>query len=57
MYVDCLQEAYAGHTWTGMESIRIVLVRFSLVGCTSIRIAVTHGYEYPLVCGSLHVAI
>jgi hypothetical protein len=45
MYVDHLQEAYIGHTWTGVESICDMLVRFSLVECTSIRITVTLGYE------------
>jgi hypothetical protein len=28
---------------------------FSPAGCTSIRIAATLGYDYPLVCGSHHV--
>jgi hypothetical protein len=39
------QEAYAGRTWTGVRSIRVVLVRFSPTGCTSIRITVTLIYE------------
>jgi hypothetical protein len=44
-YGDHPQEVYAGRTWTGVGSIRVVLVRFSPAGCTSIRIAVTLGYE------------
>jgi hypothetical protein len=44
-YGDRPQEAYAGRTWTGVGSIRVVLVEFSPAGCTSIRIAVTLGYE------------
>jgi hypothetical protein len=44
-YGDRPQEAYAGHTWTGMESVCVVLVGFSTAGCTSIRIAATLGYE------------
>jgi hypothetical protein len=39
------KKAYAGCTWTGMGSVRVVLDEFSLVGCTSIRIAMTLGYE------------
>jgi hypothetical protein len=31
--------------WTGVRSIRDVLVGFSPVGCTSIRIGATLGYE------------
>jgi hypothetical protein len=31
--------------WTGAESVHVVCIRFSLVGCTSIRIAATLGYE------------
>jgi hypothetical protein len=38
-------EAYTGHTWTGVESVRVVLVGFSPTGCTSIRIATTLRYE------------
>jgi hypothetical protein len=44
-YEDRLQEAYVGRTWTGLGSVRVVLVGFSLVECTSIRIAATLGYE------------
>jgi hypothetical protein len=39
------QEAYAGSTWTGVGSVRVMLIGFSPVGCTSIRIAVTLRYE------------
>jgi hypothetical protein len=45
MYADRPQEAYAGCTWIGVGSIRVVLVGISSVGCTSIRIAATLGYE------------
>jgi hypothetical protein len=55
MYGDRPQEVYIGCTWTGMGSIRVVLVGFSSVECTSIRIAATLGYEEPLVCASHHV--
>jgi hypothetical protein len=44
-YRDRPQEAYAGHTWTDVGSVRVVLVGFSPVWCTSIRIAATLGYE------------
>jgi hypothetical protein len=44
-YGDCPHEAYTGHTWTGMGSVRVVLIRFSPVWCTSIRITVTLRYE------------
>jgi hypothetical protein len=44
-YGDRPQEAYAGRTWTGVGSVRVVLVGFSPAGCTSIRIAATLGYE------------
>jgi hypothetical protein len=44
-YRDHPEEAYAGRTWTGVGSVRVVLVGFSPVGCTSIRIAATLGYE------------
>jgi hypothetical protein len=44
-YGDRLQEAYAGRTWTDVESVRVMLVGFSPTGCTSIRIAATLGYE------------
>jgi hypothetical protein len=44
-YGDHPQEAYAGHTWTGVGSVRFVLVGFSPAGCTSIRITVTLRYE------------
>jgi hypothetical protein len=36
MYGDRPQEAYAGCTWTGVGIVHVVLVGFSLVGCTSI---------------------
>jgi hypothetical protein len=45
MYRDRPQEAYAGRMWTGVGSVRVVLVGFSPAGCTSIRIAMTLGYE------------
>jgi hypothetical protein len=35
-YEDRPQEAYTGHTWTSVGSVRVVLVRFSPAGCTSI---------------------
>jgi hypothetical protein len=44
-YGDRPQEAYAGHMWTGMGSIHVVLVEFSPAGCTSIRITATLRYE------------
>jgi hypothetical protein len=44
-YGDHPQEAYTRRTWTGVGSIRVVLIGFSPTGCTSIRIAVTLGYE------------
>jgi hypothetical protein len=44
-YGDRPQEAYARRTWTGVESVRVVLAGFSPAGCTSIRITVTFGYE------------
>jgi hypothetical protein len=44
-YGDCPQEAYAGYTWTGVGSVCVVLIRFSPVGCTSIRITVTLRYK------------
>jgi hypothetical protein len=44
-YGDCPQEAYTGRTWTGVGSVRVVLVGFSPAGCISIRITVTLGYE------------
>jgi hypothetical protein len=44
-YRDRPQEAYAGRTWTGMGSVRVLLVGFSPTGCTSIRITATLGYE------------
>jgi hypothetical protein len=44
-YGDRPQEAYTGRTWTGVGSVRVVLVGFSPVGCTSIRITATLGYE------------
>jgi hypothetical protein len=45
MYRDRSQEAYTGRMWTGVGSVRVVLAGFSLVGCTSIRITATLGYE------------
>jgi hypothetical protein len=42
---DRPHEAYVGRTWTGVRSVRVVLVGFSPVGCTSIRIVATLGYE------------
>jgi hypothetical protein len=44
-YGDHPREAYAGRTWTGVGSVRVVLVGFSLTGCTSIRIVATLRYE------------
>jgi hypothetical protein len=44
-YGDRPREAYAGRTWTGVGSVRVVLVVFSSVGRTSIRITATLGYE------------
>jgi hypothetical protein len=44
-YGDRPQEAYAGRTWIGVGSVRVVLVGFSPAGCTSIRITATLGYE------------
>jgi hypothetical protein len=44
-YGDHPQEAYTGRTWTGVGSICVMLVEFFPAGCTSIRIAVTLGYE------------
>jgi hypothetical protein len=32
-------------TWTGVGSVRVVLVGFSPAGCTSIQITATPGYE------------
>jgi hypothetical protein len=32
MYGDCPQEAYEWHMWTGVESVRVVCIRFSLQG-------------------------
>jgi hypothetical protein len=34
-------------------SVHVVLVGFSLVGCTSIRIAMTLGYEYHLFAAAM----
>jgi hypothetical protein len=45
IYGDCPQEAYARRTWTGVGSVHVVLIRFSPVWCTSIRITATLGYE------------
>jgi hypothetical protein len=44
-YGDHPQEAYAGRTWTGVGSVRGVLVEFFPAGYTSIRITATLGYE------------
>jgi hypothetical protein len=41
----CPQETYAGRTWTGVGSIRVMLIGFSLAGCISIRITATLRYE------------
>jgi hypothetical protein len=35
-YGDRPQEAYVRRTWTGVGSVRVVLVGFSPAGCTSI---------------------
>jgi hypothetical protein len=40
-YGDRRQEAYVGRMWTGIESVCVMLIMFSPVGCTSIRITVT----------------
>jgi hypothetical protein len=44
-YGDHPQKAYVRHMWTGVRSVRVVLVRLSHAWCTSIRIAATLGYE------------
>jgi hypothetical protein len=44
-YRDRLHEVYTRRTWTGVGTVRVVLVGFSPAGCTSIRIAATLGYE------------
>jgi hypothetical protein len=44
-YGDRLQEAYAGYIWTGVGSVRVVLIGFSPTGCTSIRIIATLEYK------------
>jgi hypothetical protein len=44
-YENSPQEAYTGRAWTGVGSVRGVLVGFSPAGCTSIRIATTLRYE------------
>jgi hypothetical protein len=44
-YVDCPQKAYARRRWTGVRSVRVMLIEFSPAGCTSIRITVTLRYE------------
>jgi hypothetical protein len=44
-YGDRPQEAYARRTWTGMGSVCVMLVGFSPVGCTLIRIAAPLRYE------------
>jgi hypothetical protein len=43
--------SYADQVWKACD----VLLGFSPVGCTSIRIAATLGYEYHLSCNSNHV--
>jgi hypothetical protein len=45
IYVNYSQEAYTGRTWTSVRSVHVVLIGFSLIGCTSIQIVVTLGYE------------
>jgi hypothetical protein len=35
----------ARRTWTAVGSLRVVLIGFPPVGCTSIRIIATIGYE------------
>jgi hypothetical protein len=35
----------AGHTWTDAGSVRVMLIRVSPIGCTSIRITTTFRYE------------
>jgi hypothetical protein len=47
------RETYEWHTWTARGSIHGVLIRFSLAGCTSIRITMTLGYEYRLLVESI----
>jgi hypothetical protein len=44
-YGDCSPEVYVGRTWTGVGSVRVMLVRFFSPGCILIRIAATLGYE------------
>jgi hypothetical protein len=44
-YEDHPQEAYVGRTWTGVESVCVMLVKISPTGCTSIQIVTTLGYE------------
>jgi hypothetical protein len=44
-YGDRPWEAYTERTWTGVGSVRVVLVKFTLAGCTSIRITATLRYE------------
>jgi hypothetical protein len=44
-YGDRLQEAYAGYIWTGVGSVRVVLIGFSPTGCTSIQIVTTLEYK------------
>jgi hypothetical protein len=45
MYGDRPQEAYVGRTWTGVGSVRVMLVGFFPTWCTSIRITATLRYE------------
>jgi hypothetical protein len=44
-YGDYPREVYAGRAWTGVGSVRGMLVGFSPAGCTLIRIVVTLRYE------------
>jgi hypothetical protein len=44
-YGDCPQETYVGRTWTSVGSVRVMLVRVSPAGCTSIGIVATLEYE------------
>jgi hypothetical protein len=44
-YGECPQEAYTRHMWIGVRNVHVMLVGLSPVGCTSIRITATLGYE------------
>jgi hypothetical protein len=44
-YRDRPQEAYTGRTWTGVGSVRAMLVGFSPAGCTSIQITASLRFE------------